>query len=421
MTEPLEMAPAPPALAPPTPARRELLPLRAVLQPEAARWWGVPLVGVSLLILMTIIGFALLPAQIVADKEVPDPEREDATISVETPYAIVPAGVQPVASRVSYGDLGDDIAVDTDLDGRIFFVTISEPPQSVLGWLVGRDEPEIEFTTYEEKYGSQTPSQQRTISLQMMRTSGQVAQYVALTRAGYDAEVIEGPVQIEQMLCLEIVGNTCRQFVASADQLDEGDTLLEVDGLKIANRADLDRALAGNQPGDVVEITVDRIEVGEVTVEVELLSASDDPESPEYRRPIIGFAPFDTDSVQLPFEIDIDTGQIGGPSAGLAFTLTLIDELTDGDLLGGIDMAVTGTIELDGSVGAIGGLPQKVSAVRQAGIDYFLVPAAQPDDTLAAAREIAGDDVEIVPVATVEEALAVLEELGGDPLPTSAD
>lgn len=406
MTQFLEMTPAPPQV----PATRG----------DATRWWGVPLVGVSLLVLMAIIGLALLPAQVVADKPVPDPEREDATISAETPYAIVPAGVQPVASRVSYGDLGADVAVDTDPDGRVFFVTISEPPQSVLGWWVAKDEPEIEFTTYEEKYGNQTPSQQRTISLQMMRTSGQVAQYVALTRAGYDAEVIEGPVQIEQMLCLEIVGNTCREFVASAEQLDEGDTLVEVDGMSIADRADLDRAIADNEPGDIVEITVDRIDVGEVTVEVELLSASEDPASPEYRRPIIGFAPFDTDSVELPFEIDIDTGEIGGPSAGLAFTLTLIDELTDGDLLGGIDMAVTGTIELDGSVGAIGGLPQKVSAVRQAGIDYFLVPATQPEATLEAAREIAGDDVEIVPVATVEQALSVLRELGGDPLPAGA-
>lgn len=408
MTEPPKMAPAPPRITPPriTAVRRGF-----------ARWWGVPLAAMSLLVLVAIAGLALTPAHVVADKDVADPDREGATISVATPYAIVPAGVQPVASRVSYGDLAEDISVDTDPNGRVFFVTVSEPPQSVLGWWVAQDEPEIEFTTRDEKFGSQTPSQQRTISLQMMRSSGQVAQYVALTRAGYDAQIVDGPVQIEQMLCLEIVGNTCREFVASAEQLDEGDTVLEVDGSPIATRDDLDEALVGHKPGDTVEITVDRIDVGEVTVEVELLSASQDPESPDYQRPLIGFVPFDTDSVDLPFEIGIDTGQIGGPSAGFAFALTLIDELTDGDLLGGLDMAVTGTIALNGNVGAIGGLPQKASAVRQAGVDYFLVPAEQSPESLAAAREIAGDSVEIIPVATVDEALAVLEELGGHPVP----
>jgi len=80
-------------------------------------------------------------------------------------------------------------------------------------------------------------------------------------------------------------------------------------------------------------------------------------------------------------------------------------------------VAVTGTIELDGSVGAIGGLPQKASAVRQAGLDYFLVPATQSAEEVAAAREIAGDGVELIPVANVDEALAALAELGGDPLP----
>ena len=125
---------------------------------------------------------------------------------------------------------------------------------------------------------------------------------------------------------------------------------------------------------------------------------------------------FDTRSVHLPFEIGIDTGEIGGPSAGLAFTLALNDELTPGNLLGGTDVAVTGTIDLNGDVGAIGGLVQKASAVRQAGLHHFLVPASQSAQNLADARAVAGDGVEIIPVATVDEALAALARLGGDPI-----
>ena len=134
-------------------------------------------------------------------------------------------------------------------------------------------------------------------------------------------------------------------------------------------------------------------------------------------RAILGIVPFDTASVHLPFEVNIDTGEIGGPSAGLAFTLTLIDELSAGDLTGGANVAVTGEIALDGTVGAIGGLAQKVSAVRQAGVHTFLVPTAQGPEQIARAREIGGDAVEIVPVATLDEALAALRTLGGDPLP----
>ena len=75
--------------------------------------------------------------------------------------------------------------------------------------------------------------------------------------------------------------------------------------------------------------------------------------------------------------MSIDTGRIGGPSAGLAFTLALIDELTEGELTGGRNVAVTGTINLDGSVGPIGGLSQKVNAVLQHDVEVFLVPASQ--------------------------------------------
>ena len=139
----------------------------------------------------------------------------------------MPAAAQPVADRVSYGDLGDDISVDTDPDGRVYFVTVSEPAQSLLGYWVGVDEPEVEFSTYEEKYGTQTPSQQREVSLQMMYGSSQVAQYVALTRSGFDAEIIPGAVQVQQFLCLRGSGNRCDEFVPVADELEIGDTLVE--------------------------------------------------------------------------------------------------------------------------------------------------------------------------------------------------
>jgi len=120
--------------------------------------------------------------------------------------------------------------------------------------------------------------------------------------------------------------------------------------------------------------------------------------------------------VNLPFEVGINTDRIGGTSAGLAFTLALLDELTPGDLAGGVKVAVTGTISQDESVGAIGALRQKTVAVKASGVTVFLVPASQSEQELSDARAVAGSAVRIIPVANLDEALAALAALGGSGL-----
>lgn len=137
------------------------------------------------------------------------------------------------------------------------------------------------------------------------------------------------------------------------------------------------------------------------------------PEQPD--RAIIGIVPADTRTVSLPFEVRIATTDIGGPSAGLAFTLALLDELTPGNLMGKGGVVATGTINEDGTVGAIGALEQKAVAVRNARATLFLVPAGQSDDEIARAKAAAGRRVTIVKVRTVDDALAALRAHGGDP------
>jgi len=133
-------------------------------------------------------------------------------------------------------------------------------------------------------------------------------------------------------------------------------------------------------------------------------------------RTIIGFIPVDGGvhadvGYNLPVTVNVSTGEISGPSAGLAFTLTLIDELTPGDLTGGHKVAATGTINLDGSVGDIGGLHQKTVAVKEAGADYFLVPKDQEQEAIDEAK---GSSLKVIGVSTVAEALQVLKSIGGD-------
>ncbi|CAN5445694.1 protease DdcP [soil metagenome] len=361
--------------------------------------------------LSTVAVSAALPAGLVAEKVNPRVGEVQPT-----PYARTPSSAQPVDDRVRFGQLDDELGGAVErfpASSSVYFVTVTEPQQSVLSWWVGRDEPAIEFLTDEQKFGLQTPEQRRVFALESMRSSEQVAQFVALDALGYEVEIVPGDVLVQQLVCLEPSddGRECLRESPSAEFLEPGDRLIAADGVELEGVEDLTRVVSPKAPGDTLELRLERPQEGELTVTVELTVSPTDPD-----RTIVGFVPFDTRRVVLPFEVSIDTGRIGGPSAGLAFTLALIDQLTPGDLLGGRDVAVTGTIELDGSVGAIGGLRQKASAVAQSGVEVFLVPAAQSDADIEAARRAGGDGLEVVPVASLDEALEVLASLGGAPV-----
>ncbi len=115
----------------------------------------------------------------------------------------------------------------------------------------------------------------------------------------------------------------------------------------------------------------------------------------------------------FPFSVDIDTDRIGGPSAGLAMTLAMLDQLSPGELTGGVKVAATGTIESNGEVGEIGGVKQKTAAVKAAGAKLFIVPFAE----YPTAKKQAGS-MKVVGVKTLDEALTALRELGGKALPS---
>jgi len=130
--------------------------------------------------------------------------------------------------------------------------------------------------------------------------------------------------------------------------------------------------------------------------------------TPPHRAAIgVGLWPF-VDLSRLPRDptICIDPGNVGGPSAGLAFTLGILERFSRSDLTHGHRIAVTGTIALDGSVGAIGGVKQKAIGARWAGAPYFILPAANLDEAPPYAAGLT-----LVPVATVDQAVAFLKTL----------
>jgi len=190
-----------------------------------------------------------------------------------------------------------------------------------------------------------------------------------------------------------------------------GDVVVAVDGTTVTTAAGLLDAIRASRPGATLVLSVRALPGGPVEERsVTLAAGGGDPSSP-----LLGVTAGDAVETVAGVDVDIDSGQVGGPSAGLAFALGIVDLLTRGDLGGGRRVVATGTIGADGRVGPVGGVEQKAVAVRRSGATVFLVPASLPADDLERARRLAGP-VELVPVATLQEALDALVARGGDPV-----
>jgi PDZ domain-containing protein len=183
--------------------------------------------------------------------------------------------------------------------------------------------------------------------------------------------------------------------------LQVGDVIKTVDGEAVSLHDQVVRKVRQHKPGDVIVIGFNR---GGVDKTVELKSVAD----PEGNARIGVVLQTNNLKYDFPVDLDIETGLVGGPSAGLAFTLALIDDLTEGELTGGRNVAVTGTIDAAGNVGQVGGVAQKTVTARDAGAIAFLVPPEEEKD----AKRFAGK-MEIISVRTLADALAALHRLGG--------
>ena len=346
-------------------------------------WWALPLLTIVWLVTGALITSSLVKINY---------------------WEVAPGSAEEVASRFSFDKNALSQVTRYETSAPILFVTAYGSKLSALDALVGVLDPDVDVLNREEKFGTITPSEQRRLGFQAMASAKQIAEYVALNRLGYDVSIAYGKLIIERLVCED-----APRPLSACLQLNPGDTITAFDGIEIPTLSDLMPIIADYSPGDVVEVTITPHKTTDsVTKKVELMVSPDDPD-----RTIIGVWPADTRTVDLPFEVDIDTDSIGGPSAGLSFTLALLDELTAGELTGGVKVAATGTIDGDESIGAIGALRQKTVAVKASGATVFLVPSAQTPEELSAARRVAGSKLRIVPVANLTEALKVLEELGG--------
>jgi PDZ domain-containing protein len=330
-------------------------------------------------------------------------------------WELAPGAAMAVSPRIGFSPAseGESVPQRFTADNGIRFVTAYGGQLSILDSILGWLDPYVQVNTYTEQFGERTPASTRRLGYQAMFGAKQVAEFVAMKKLGLDATFSEGNIVIEELVC-----DGAPKEKSACSVLEVGDTITEVNGTKTPTLSVLLKLLPTFTIGQEVSVTV--IPYAPPNVEtkksvkrtIEIMASPD-----EADRPIIGIIPADTRTVSLPFEVNISTPDIGGPSAGLAFTLALLDELTSGNLMGNNRVAATGTINELGAVGPIGALVQKAVAARDAGITVFLVPAGQSNEELQKARKAVGNDVEIVQVASLDDALTALRDRGGSPLP----
>jgi PDZ domain-containing protein len=229
----------------------------------------------------------------------------------------------------------------------------------------------------------------------LMDHSQRVAELVALRAAGYKVKARPTGAFIDDVY----PGSPADR------KLQPADVVVAVDGKPTLTPLALRRAIRARPVGAKHVLTVMR-RPGPRTSRV-TVSTIADPRAP--RRPLIGVDVEEEVSITLPrsLQIRIDIGDVGGPSAGLAFTLQLLQDLGR-DVDRGYRVAATGTISSDGSVGAIGGIKQKTIGARSSHIDVFLVPV--DGDNAKVARRYAGG-MRVIPVTTFQQALRALATL----------
>ncbi|MGH9038182.1 MAG: YlbL family protein [Acidimicrobiia bacterium] len=311
---------------------------------------------------------------------------------VRVPYFLLsPGEARGVAQLIKV----DDPQVTVyDPEGTILFTTVSLTGdvniyEALRGWL----DDDIEVVPEERITGGQPRDEVRQINIAAMDDSKLTATKIALERLGYRVGLDGKGAQVTQV----------QPGSPAEGSFEIGDVIVAVDGEAVSLHDQAVARVRQHKAGDTVNL---RFRRGDAEQEVSLVAADAGDEAHSARIGVV-LQTFEA-TYKFPVSVSIDTGQVGGPSAGLAFTLALIDELSPGELTGGRSVAVTGTIDNDGNVGLVGGVAQKTVTARKAGAAAFLVP---PDEA-SEAKTFAGK-MKIVPVATLEEALAALEGLGG--------
>lgn len=327
-----------------------------------------------------------------------------------SPYAIERPG--PVINALGEVDIGEgegEVPV-VQISGAETFaatgqlnvvsVAIYGTPDRRMSWLeVGGSlfDPSRRIVPLSELFPEGTTAEDRSAaSAAMMRSSQQRAVAAALIELG---EPVGGRLTIVSV----------RAEGPSDGLLREGDVVRTVGGSPVSTAGELRAAMdAALEISPEIEIVVER-DGAEETMRV--APAPLEPGGD----PLLGVSI--ASEYEFPFDVELNLGDIGGPSAGLVFALAVYDLLTPGGLAGDLVVSATGTIDESGEVGAIGGLEQKLWGAARAGTDLFLMPLSNCADLPARIP----NDMRVAPVASLEEAIAAVESAAAGGMPAGVE
>ncbi|WLQ40784.1 PDZ domain-containing protein [Streptomyces laculatispora] len=328
-----------------------------------------------------------------------------AGVLIKVPYAEMSPGptvntlgevdgdpVLQITGRKTYKTSGHLNMTTVRVTGADYNMNLVE---AVYGWL-GHDSLVVPHDTlYPDGKTEQQSTQENAEEFSQSQESAKVA---ALTELGI-------PVSSR------VVVSTVIKDSPSQGKLHAGDVIKAVDGTAVKQPEDVAKLVTRHQPGQDVTFTVIPAKTAaaaekagkepEGTEKITLTTEK----APKENRAIVGIQA-GTDHT-FPFEINIKLADVGGPSAGLMFSLGIVDKLTPGQLTGGKFVAGTGTIDDKGKVGPIGGINMKLVGARNAGARYFLTPT----DNCKSAASDTPDGLTLVRVKTIDDAKKSLEKI----------
>lgn len=302
---------------------------------------------------------------------------------------LAPLPAEPVTSVVEVATTQDEVS------GELLYTVVAVAPVTAVGGVDAWIDPyrELELQQHvvppDIDRGRFLEVQQRVFS-----ESLHVAAAVGQRLAGREVAVSGNGARVVAIV----------PGAPAEDELETGDVIVAIDGEPVELASELVNALSRREAGDEVTLTVERGgQRLDVTVTLELLARTE--------RAGLGVLVQTVDErISVPVEVDVSTDvAIGGPSAGLMMALTVYDLLDPADLTDGRRIAGTGTVDLSGNVGPIGGIVEKVRGAQLSDADVFLAPASQAEE----AESAAPPGLEVIGVETAQGAIDALSENGG--------
>ncbi|MBW3658733.1 MAG: PDZ domain-containing protein [Actinobacteria bacterium] len=312
----------------------------------------------------------------------------------------------PVEDTLGLVEVGEGVERHTS-EGELLLTTVAvESDLDLSEWVRYAISPRVDEVPREQLFPSgEDADQVAARNAALMENSQLDATIAALFELGYEFDTDFDGARVEEIQ---------EPSAVDAGQLAVGDVIVAVAGEEVTSNREVVDLVARRDPGDELRLT--RVRDGEPReVSLTLVPSPDDPSLPRLGVLL-------SSHLELPVDVRIDAGVIGGPSAGLMFTLGIIDLLGEEDLTGGTVVAGTGTIDREGTVGPIGGIRQKIlgattRAEGEPAATVFLVPEANMGEASGAPVQ---RGITLVPIATLDDAMQALADLRAGRSPVGA-